>query len=67
LGTLDGDWNNYIDFYLNTIGCEFCRANPEGIKLQNQESNYTKLRSRIMESTAGFLVKPLLSNTDRNR
>jgi hypothetical protein len=67
LGTLDGDWNNYIDFHLNTIGCEFCRANLEDIKLQNQESNYTKLRSRIMESTAGFLEKPLRSNTDENR
>jgi len=59
LGTLAGDWHNYIDFHLNKVGCGFCRANLEDIKQQNKQSNSVKFRSRIMESTAGFLKKSL--------
>jgi RNA polymerase sigma factor (sigma-70 family) len=57
LGTLDEDWNNYVDFHVNTLGCKFCRANYEDLKAQSGKSQSKKLRERIMESTAGFLSK----------
>lgn len=59
LGTLDKQWHDYVDFHLSTLGCRFCVANFEDIKSQSEKNKNTKLRARIMESTAGFLQKPL--------
>jgi hypothetical protein len=59
LGTADDQWHKYIDFHLNTLGCRFCRANIEDIKLQNAKKQNMHLQNRIMESTAGFLQKSL--------
>jgi RNA polymerase sigma factor (sigma-70 family) len=59
LGTLEDDWNQYIDFHLNTLGCHTCRANLDDLKAQNKESDHPRaLHTRIMESTIGFLNKP---------
>ena len=59
LGTLDGKWHQYVDFHVNTLGCRFCRANLDDMQTQDVESRTTRLRTRIVESTAGFLRKPL--------
>ena len=59
LGTLDEDWHKYVDFHLNTLGCRFCRANLEDLKTQNAKNQPKQLHARIMESTIGFLQKPL--------
>ena len=59
LETLDEPWHKYVDFHINTLGCRFCMANLEDIKTQNKKSRGKQLRARIMESTAGFLNKPL--------
>jgi hypothetical protein len=59
LGTLDGKWHQYVDFHVNTLGCRFCRANLDDIQAQNAQNRSTQLRTRIMESTAGFLQKSL--------
>jgi hypothetical protein len=58
LGTLDPDWRAYVDFHLNTLGCHFCRANLEDLRPQPEEQIPPVLRTRIMESTVGFLKKP---------
>ncbi len=58
LGTLDSQWHKYVDFHVNTLGCRFCRANLDDLQTQNAENQSTRLRVRIMESTAGFLRKP---------
>ena len=57
LGTLDDQWNKYVDFHVNTLGCKFCRANYEDLKAQSSKSQSTKFRARIMQSTAGFLSR----------
>ena len=57
LGTLDEEWNKYVDFHVNTLGCKFCRANYEDLKAQSSKSQSTKFRARIMQSTAGFLSR----------
>lgn len=59
LGTLDNEWHRYVDFHVNTLGCSFCKANLEDLQAQNVKNQSKQLRARIMESTAGFLKKPL--------
>ena len=57
LKTLDPDWQNYIGFHINVLGCHFCQANYQDIQQQNQQKGADKLQQRIMESTVGFLQK----------
>lgn len=58
LGTLEPEWRDYVDFHLNQLGCQFCRANLKDIEEQNKQKDSSKLCQRIMESTVGFLKKP---------
>jgi hypothetical protein len=57
LKTLAPDWQRYVDFHLNVLGCHFCQANYQDIQQQNQQKGDDKLQQRIMESTVGFLQK----------
>jgi RNA polymerase sigma factor (sigma-70 family) len=57
LRTLDGDWQRYVDFHLNVLGCRFCRANLEDLQHETIE-HQQQLHARIMESTVGFLHRP---------
>lgn len=57
LGTLEKDWQDYVAFHLNTLGCHFCQANYQDLKEQNRQKGADKLHHRIMESTVGFLQK----------
>jgi RNA polymerase sigma factor (sigma-70 family) len=57
LRTLDNDWQKYVDFHLNILGCRFCRANMEDLQSQAVE-HQQQLHARIMESTVGFLHRP---------
>ena len=36
LRTLDNDWQKYVDFHLNVLGCRFCRANMEDLQAEPQ-------------------------------
>ncbi|MBN1125299.1 MAG: sigma-70 family RNA polymerase sigma factor [Sedimentisphaerales bacterium] len=58
LGTLDGNWHDYVKFHLNKLGCHFCRANLTDLQEQTAEDKSQHLQKRIMESTIGFLHKP---------
>ena len=55
LGTLDADWRDYVHFHLETLGCEFCRANLADIKSADQARSGPALREKILQSTVGFL------------
>ena len=57
LETLESNWQEYVDFHLNKLGCKFCRANLEDLQKQSDEKQQSSLRRRIMESTVGFLHK----------
>lgn len=57
LKTLDPDWQDYVDFHLNVLGCHFCQANCQDLRDQNQQKGADLLQHRIMESTVGFLQK----------
>lgn len=58
LRTLGDDWQRYVDFHLNVLGCRFCRANLEDLECETAEHSQ-QLQARIMESTVGFLHRPL--------
>jgi RNA polymerase sigma factor (sigma-70 family) len=58
LGTLEPDWQQYVEFHLNVLGCRFCRANLDDLQSQSQETQQQQFQARIMESTVGFLTRP---------
>lgn len=55
LGTLDEPWQDYVQFHLERLGCQFCRANLEDMQSAIQAGPSQALRDRIMQSTIGFL------------
>lgn len=58
LGTLDRPWRQYVAFHVEQLGCRFCQANLEDLKLQTTDDRAGRpLRQRIMQSTVGFLRK----------
>ncbi len=59
LGTLEPDWHKYVEFHLNVLGCRFCRANLDDLQSQSQETQQEAFQARIMESTIGFLTRPM--------
>ncbi len=59
LGTLEPDWQQYVEFHLNTLGCRFCRANLDDLQSQSRETRQEAFQARIMESTIGFLSRPM--------
>lgn len=58
LGTLEADWQDYVAFHLDRLGCTFCQANLEDLKKQNEAGQASAIRERILNSTAGFLRRP---------
>tara|TARA_R110002072_G_C7978936_1_gene535981 strand:+ start:2317 stop:3252 length:936 start_codon:yes stop_codon:yes gene_type:complete len=62
LGTMPEDWDDFVTFHVDRLGCEFCAANLEDLTVEiNAPPNEAvdQLRGRILESTIGFL-NPLL-------
>lgn len=56
LGTLEGEWGQYVEFHLNKLGCRFCQANVADLQKADEEQQ-TKTRQKIYESTIGFFKK----------
>ena len=57
LGTLEPTWRDYAEFHLNRLGCRFCLANVEDVRGQSADEP-SALRTRIFQSTVGFLSRP---------
>lgn len=57
LQALETDFQDYVDFHIQTIGCAFCQANLADLKvLQGEPKPQTdKRRQRFFESSAGLL------------
>lgn len=61
LGTLPEDWDDFVMFHVERIGCEFCAANLEDLATEINapvDNSSGSLRGRILESTVGFLNQP---------
>jgi RNA polymerase sigma factor (sigma-70 family) len=56
LGTLDESWKQYVDFHVNKLGCQFCRANLDDLKKQTEDAPRA-FEDRVMQSTIGFFKK----------
>jgi hypothetical protein len=57
LGALDADFQEYIEFHLNTVGCPFCQANLLDLQRLNQEKEgeTRKRRQKFFQSSAGYM------------
>jgi RNA polymerase sigma factor (sigma-70 family) len=58
LGTLSEEWDDFVTFHIERIGCEFCAANLEDLSAEINtpaDESDQLLRGRILESTVGFL------------
>ena len=58
LGALPDEELDYIDFHLQTVGCRFCAANLEDLRVSSQSAgNAQERRQRFFQSSAGFLSR----------
>ncbi|RMF77560.1 MAG: RNA polymerase sigma factor [Planctomycetota bacterium] len=59
LGTLDDDWNTYIEFHIDGARCERCQANFDDLRAEDQRDQqaHQALRERCFASSVGFLSK----------
>jgi hypothetical protein len=59
LGAVEPDWEDYIRFHLQIIGCPHCQANLDDLSKKQAEATepVKKRRQRILKSTAGVLQK----------
>lgn len=57
LGALDPDFQEYIEFHLNVIGCPFCQANLLDLQRRQKESDRDrqKRRQKFFQSSAGYM------------
>jgi RNA polymerase sigma factor (sigma-70 family) len=58
LGTLVVDWDDFVSFHIERLGCEYCAANLDDLSAEINaptDGLDEALRGRIMESTVGFL------------
>jgi RNA polymerase sigma factor (sigma-70 family) len=57
LGTLDDDWNEYIDFHVQKAGCDRCTANLDDLRCEDARDARAleALRERCFASSVGFL------------
>lgn len=54
LGTLDDEWDDYVSFHVDTLGCKFCQANREDLKVDANPTIADTAHQRIMQSSIGF-------------
>ena len=59
LEALDQEQTAYLHFHIAEIGCRFCQANLDDLKMQQEESSETKTsrRTKYFQSSAGYLGK----------
>ena len=53
LGTLEGPWQEHVEFHVNRLGCRFCRANLDDLQKKTAEDSAV-VRDKILHSTIGF-------------
>jgi RNA polymerase sigma factor (sigma-70 family) len=53
LGTLDADWQGYVDFHVNRVGCRACNANLADLRAETA-AKPDDFRQRVLASSVGF-------------
>lgn len=54
MGLLDTEWQDYVRFHAEQLGCTFCQANLDDLQLPAANED-TELQQRLLQSTIGFL------------
>jgi len=65
LGILPEDWDDFVTFHIERLGCEFCAANLEDLNAEinaPSDGSVNLMRGRILESTVGFLNPQIRSD-----
>ena len=57
LGTLDEEWDHYVAFHVDTLGCKFCQANREDLQADNEPISTNPAQQRILQSSIGFFQR----------
>lgn len=59
LGVLDDEWREYIEFHVETSGCERCTANLDDLRAEDERDDEfrSRLREKCFASSVGFLSK----------
>ena len=56
LGTVDKEWQDFVAFHLDVVGCEACAANLQDLKSEGSTAA-AATRERVFQSSVGFLRK----------
>ncbi len=58
LGALDDDWTDYAEFHVQFADCDYCQANIEDLRREDQDESDWRadLRERCFASSVGFLT-----------
>ena len=54
LGTLEPDWQKYVSYHAEDLGCGFCAASVADLKEESKSEPVRKFEDRLMQSTIGF-------------
>lgn len=68
LGTLTEDWDDFVSFHVERLGCQYCAANLDDVSAEINAATDradVALRGRILESTIGFLNERDAASRDR--
>lgn len=59
LGTLDQDWQNYVEFHAEGAGCQRCLANLDDLRDEDarDEQHRDQFREQCFASSVGFLSR----------
>ena len=58
IGLLDDSWQQYVDFHVETLGCQYCRANVDDLRNADTSAADSAVSERIFHSTVGFISRP---------
>ena len=58
LGILPPEWDDFVQFHVNTLKCSFCNANLAELQTGTEDSGKNATQRRLFESTVGFLKMP---------
>ena len=53
LGILPSEWEDYVEFHLDVLGCTFCAANLQELRL-SADAEGNPCNDRLFQSTIGF-------------
>lgn len=58
LEILPSDWNEFVHFHVDQLGCDYCRANMDELKNEAVSDSQSRASRQLFQSTVGFLVRP---------